>query len=221
MQKDLSVHINAKDIEHGRNGKALIDKILLNVTSAIRREFTEPLRVTGVYGVVNVTLSYRVQLQFATSGAPEGCKNFPLLFEANEFGYASYSLPANIESPSGTCAPNEILNTDETTNCDCISNEEASEVVVCAVFLTCLSLSIVFTATYSPLKIMLSNRVPTVRQSILEKFIEEGTVYIIESKYTLHLQRAKFLLCIPLTIVAYSVKIFPTTISGSATKGRS
>ena len=155
--------------------------LLLNVEPEvrIRRRFTKPMQVTGVHGLVSATLGYRVKSAVANSAKPEGCEHLPPLYETDKSEYVSYSTGENPQlqpalSPSSLRPPDELPNTEDAVGCDCILKEDATQFAVCCVMLTCASLSLVFPVVYSLLQLLMSTRIPYVKQTILEKFIEEG-----------------------------------------------
>ena len=188
-QENVSVELKVEEIDDKSAIKGVIDILPLNFTAAIRNQPSPPLQVTGVHGLVNMTLSYRLKLSIANSTLGDGCQITPLTNGSMKSESAQSQV---IEEVDATPVASMIVKVNNSINADstvlpekptytphskCLSRKDAIKLVVYSILMTSLILCSSVTLIYTIVQFCCAPRTPAERETILEQFLMEGMQY--------------------------------------------
>ena len=194
-QNEVSIQLKVEEIDNKRSEKGLIDILTLNFTAAIRSQLPKRLHVTGVdglthvtglHGLVNMTWRYRLKFGIVNSTSEDGCVIISLPHGYMKSEYTQYHeveaeeltpFPAvKIGDNSSVSTPSNALpHSPAPPRRQCLSRKEAIKLVVYSIFMTSMILCTFVSLTYNLVNFCCTPRTVAERESILEKFLEEGT----------------------------------------------
>ena len=133
-----------EEFEEGRSSQGLIDVVPLNITTSVHSNIPKAIMTMGVYGRLNMTWTYRVESDVSANSAMDQCGIFPVAFRSEVSDDNSFPSGEMVVSPTTTfseallsCSPPGVrfLHVDnETSDCECLTKEEAIGFVAFAVF---------------------------------------------------------------------------------------
>ena len=146
------------EFDEGRSNQGLIDVVPLNVTPSVQSNLPKAIMAMGVYGRVNMTLTYRVQSAVPANSAVDQCGIIPVPFRSEVSDDVSFPSGELAVSPTATfsealvsCFPGVRQQTEpfihadnEPFDCECLTEEEAIGFIAFAVFTTAIILLTTF-----------------------------------------------------------------------------
>ena len=188
FQKDMQILFDVEEFDEQRNENGLIDVIPLNLTPAIQGDTTKPKVTIGIYGLVNMTVTYRIERDIPVNPAVDKCTIIPRRVsgsrESEEVSIQEKdplsTLTVSFSRVSPTCSAGVRLTeqilplANETADCDCLTNEEATVYVAIAVSTTSLIMLMSFPLMYYMRRYWFTADLTPTGESILALILEKS-----------------------------------------------
>ena len=178
----------------------------LNITPSIQSNISKPMMTMGIYGFVNMTLTYRVESDVLVNSEVDKCEIIPVALRAGVSD--DVSIPSRELAPSPTvsfsealvnCSPSvrptqpDVQVDNETSDCECLTEEEAICYVAFAVFTTALILLMTLSLLHYTKKYWFKLVPSPTGEAILAEILEKRMLYTISVQFFLSMKKIPYI----------------------------